>query len=85
MKFYSERTVKVHRGGRGITTFCLTSVLEEGVGGQHMPLQLYPWERGTVSTVLEAWWAPGLVGTGAENLAHARIRSCHGLVCSELL
>ena len=39
------------------------------------PRLLYPRELDPVTIVQEAGWAPGLVWTGAENLALTRIRS----------
>jgi hypothetical protein len=39
------------------------------------PWPLYPQERNQVLTVKEAGWSPGLVCTGAENLAATGIRS----------
>jgi len=39
------------------------------------PRPLYPRERDPVPIVEEAGWAPGPVGTGAENLAPTGIRS----------
>ena len=56
-----------------------------GVGGQrHAPAALPP-ERDPVPIVQEAGWAPGLVWTGAENLAHTGIRSPYRPARSELL
>jgi hypothetical protein len=36
---------------------------------------IYPQERDPVLIIQEAWWAPGLVWTGAENLTPTRIFS----------
>ena len=43
-------------------------------GQRHAPAALYP-GKDTVPIVQEAGWAPGLVWTGAENLALTGIRS----------
>ena len=50
-----------------------------------MPQPLYPRERDTESTVLQAGWAPEQVWTGAENLAPTGIRFPDRPACSELL
>ena len=47
------------------------------------PRPLYPRERDPLPIVREAEWAPGLVWTGAENLAPTGIRLPDRPACSE--
>jgi len=54
-------------------------------GQRHAPAAIYPPGKDPVLIVQEAGWAPGLVWTGAENLASTGIRSPDRLVRSQLL
>jgi hypothetical protein len=71
--FTLQQATKAQRGEyRYASTLSLTSVLV-GVGGQrHAPAALSP---GKIRCPYEAGWAPGLVWTATENLAHTGIRS----------
>ena len=56
-----------------------------GVGGQCHALAALPMGKNPVPHVKEAGWAPGLVRTGAENLAPNGIRSLDSPVRSKSL
>jgi len=61
-----------HRGSRGIALLFLDHGTRKGWGVSVTPRPLFtPWID-PVPTVQEAGWAPGLVWTGAENLASHR-------------
>jgi hypothetical protein len=51
----------------------MTTALEGVSGQRHAPVAFYP-RKDPVPIVQEAGWAPGLVWTGAENLAPTGIR-----------
>jgi len=69
---------------RYISVLSLTSVLDGSGWSTPHPSRLTP-AKSLVPIVLEAGWAPGLVWTGAENLAPAGIRSSDRPACSESL
>jgi hypothetical protein len=52
----------------------MTKALEGVKGQRHAPAALYP-GKDPVPTVQEAWWAPGPIWAGAQNLAPTGIRS----------
>jgi hypothetical protein len=73
LRLCTDRTA--HRGSRGIVVPIHDHGSRRGVRGQrHAPAILYP-GKDPVPIVQEAGWAPGLVWTGAENLASTGIRS----------
>ena len=64
-----------HKGSRGIALLFLDHSTRRGWGVSITPWLLFTSGRDPVPVVQEAGWAPGLVWTGAENLAPTRIRS----------
>jgi len=62
-----------HRGSRGIAILFLDHGTRRGRGVSVMPRPLFTPGKDPVPIVQEAGWAPGLVWTGAENLAPTRI------------
>ena len=78
-----DRPTTGHGGPEG-STLSLTSTLY-GVGGQHHAMAALPLGKNPVPIIQEAGCAPGLVWTGAENLAPTVIRSPDRPVRSESL
>jgi hypothetical protein len=64
-----------HRGSRGIALLFHDHGTRRGGGVSVMPRPLFTPRKDPVPIVQEAGWAPGLVWTGAENLAPTRIQS----------
>jgi len=64
-----------HRGSRGIALLFLDHGTIRGRRVSVTPRPLFTPGKDPVPTVQEAGWAPGPVGTDAENLAHTGIRS----------
>ena len=64
-----------HRRSRGIALLFLDHGTRRGWGVIVTPWPLFTPGKDPVPIVQEAWWAPGPVWTGAENLAHNGIRS----------
>jgi len=65
----------VRRGSRGIALLFHDHGTRRGWGVSVMPQPLFPPGKDPVPIVQETGWAPGLVWTGAENLAPTGIRS----------
>ena len=63
----------------------MTTALEGGEGSASRPGRSLPPGKDPVPIVQEAGWAPGLVWTGAENLAPTGIRSPGGPARSQSL
>jgi len=74
-----------HRRSRGIALLFLDSYTRRGWGVGVTPQALFTPGKDPVPIVQEAGWAPGLVWTGAENLAATGIRSPDRPACSQLL
>ena len=64
-----------HRGSRGIALFFLDHATRRGWGVSVTPWPHFTPGKDSVLIVQEAEWTPGLVWTGAENLASTGIRS----------
>jgi hypothetical protein len=66
--FTLEQAMKAQTGSRGITEL-FNFGARWGWVINATPLPHYPWERYPIPILQETGWAPGLVWTGAENLA----------------
>ena len=66
---------KAHRGSRGIALLFLDHGTRRGWKVSITPRSLFTPGKDPVPIVQEAGWAPGLVWTGAENLAPTGIQS----------
>ena len=64
-----------HRGSRCIVLLFIDHDTRRGWGVSVTPRPLFTPGKDPVPIVQEAWWAPGSVWTGAENLAPTGIRS----------
>ena len=67
------RCCTAHMGSRGIALLFLDHSARRGRGVSATPWPLFTPGKDLIPIVQEAGWAPGLVWTGAENLASTRI------------
>jgi hypothetical protein len=74
-----------HRGSRGIALFFHDHGTRRWWGVRATPRPLFTPGKDPVPIVQTAWWAPGPVWTGAENLAPTGIRSPDHPARSQLL
>ena len=72
-----------HRGSKGIALFFLDHGNRRGWGVSVTPRPLFTPGKDQVPILQEAGWAPGPVGTGAENLGPTGIRSPDRPACSQ--
>jgi len=77
VKFTLVQAMKDQRGSSGTATSFLNLGTTRGgeVKVNAIPWLLYTQEGHPISTIQEAEWAPGLVWTGAKNLAPTAIQS----------
>jgi len=74
-----------HRGSRGTALLFLDHGTRRGEGVRVTPRPLFTPGKEPAPIVQETGWAPGPVWTGAENLAHAGIRSPENTARSQSL
>jgi hypothetical protein len=87
VKFTLEQATKAQRWSRGMSnnsTLSLTSALDGGGWSTPRTGRFTP-GKDQVPTAQEAGWAPGLVWTGADNIAPNGIRSLYRAARSESL
>ena len=80
-----HQVTKVQSGSRDIPLLFFLPLELDGVGGQSYAPTALPPGKDPVPTVQDAFWDPGPVCTGAENLARTEIRSPDLPGCSDSL